>query len=254
MKKTVLTLLVTISFVGFAEAKVQQKTRKSPAKQSQQQSDRDLVQDMDSMGSDSEVVRRAREMSGESKVEVVQNRAVDRTNRHEFGINYGANAFGDSYLFTQNLGGQYDYHINNHWSVGARYYSHFNNLTREGKNLYDNANNRYNSGQPFRYPQLDEPEYSGLATVTWYPIYGKTNFFDLNVVHFDFYTLGGYGKTKVNSGLKDTFTAGGGLGMWWSPYITSRLELRWETYEDENYLGNRRLNLAVASAGMGFMF
>jgi outer membrane beta-barrel protein len=227
--------------------------RKVPSTQAPQKQ-QDLTDSLDSISSDQDVIRRAKEMSSETKVEVVQNRAVDRTNRHEFSVNYGTAAFGDNYLSTRNTGFQYDYHIDNHWSIGGRYYSYANGLTSEGERVMADAKDRKNRGLDYRYPQIDEPAYAGLATVTWYPIYGKSNMFNVDVVHFDFYTVGGYGRIQLNSGQTDTFTAGGGFGIWWTQWLTSRLEMRWQTYRDKHFDGPRTLNLAVAHFGLGVMF
>ena len=249
------TLLVCLALGSTAFAKTTTRPRvgrKSMAPTRQQQ--QDLTQQLDGMNGDQDVIRRAKEMSTDGRVEVVQNRAVDRTNKHEFSANYGAAAFGDTYLLSQTFGAQYDYHITNHWSLGARFYSYNNSLTSEGENAMSTASQRQASNQSYRYPQIDEPKHVTFATVTWYPIYGKTNMFDWTVVHFDFYTVGGVGSMQLNSGQTVAFTGGGGLGLWWTDWLTSRLEIRWMGYEDRHFDGNRRLNVAIATFGMGVMF
>jgi outer membrane beta-barrel protein len=103
------------------------------------------------------------------------------------------------------------------------------------------------------FPKVDAPQDSGIATITYYPIYGKLNLFDMGVAHFDVYTLAGYGRMnlKDNTGLKsstDVITAGGGLAVWLSQHFATRFEVRYETYKDLISTENRRENTVQ---GMG---
>lgn len=213
----------------------------------------DNDKDFESLGANQAILKRARNLDSNNKIMVVQKRSVDRNLRLEFGGTYGANAGGDSYLNTQIVGGQLDFHINPRWSLGGRYYQSLNSLTDEGKRVYDNAQERANRGQKYEIPDLDYPISTWLAVVNWYPIYGKTNLLDLGIAQFDFYTLAGYGQIKLASGTTDTYTAGGGMGFWINNHVTSRLEVRYQTYEDQVYSGARRMNIVVANVSIGFL-
>ncbi|MCM2282997.1 MAG: outer membrane beta-barrel domain-containing protein, partial [Bdellovibrionaceae bacterium] len=142
------------------------------------------------------------------------------------------------------------------WSIGGRYATHFNSLTAEGRAAYEDARQRRlnDPNDPnIRVAPTDHPEHTMLGTITWYPVYGKTNLFDLAVVQFDLYTLAGYGRVKLASGWSDAITAGGGIGMWLSQHVSSRIEGRWQTYEDRPDNDPRRLNVGILTVSLGLM-
>jgi outer membrane beta-barrel protein len=214
----------------------------------------DLKKDLDTLGGNEAIVERARMMSPDQKVRVVQNRLVDRHMRLELGANYGLVAGGDSYINTQNLGANLDFHINPHWSVGGRFSKSFNSLTSQGQQVFDYASQQQSSGNlNYRVPAIDYPLQTLLGVVSWYPIYGKLNLFDAAVVHFDLYTLAGYGEKWLQSGQTNALTAGGGVGIWLSQYVAMRLEGRWENYSDQVYTGARNENTGVFTTSLGIL-
>jgi outer membrane immunogenic protein len=214
----------------------------------------DLSKDFDSLGGNEMLLKKAKALDPKNRVSIVQKRVVDRRLRLEIGANYGGVVGGDSYMQTQTLGGNLDFHITPRWSIGGRYYNHFNSLTNEGRQVFDNARTaRTNFGTDYQLPSIDYPLQSALGVVSFYPIYGKTNLFDLSVVQFDIYMLAGYGQVKLNSGWTDTMTAGGGFGFWLTQYLASRLEGRWQTYEDSSYAGSRRLDIGVMTVSLGLL-
>jgi outer membrane immunogenic protein len=208
---------------------------------------------IEDLGGNKELIRRARALDPDNKIRVVQNRTVDRTWRVELGMNYGMVAGGDPYVNTQNLGGNLDVHVNPMFSVGARYYEHFNELTPEGRRIYDSARKEAVSGQPYQKTDIDYPLNSTLGVVSFYPIYGKLNFFDLGLAQFDLYVLGGYGQVQLESGNSPTWTAGGGVGLWLNQHLTTRLEVRYQNYEDEISTGTRSLNMVVSHLSIGLL-
>lgn len=221
-----------------------------------QAKDIDLGKDFDSLGGNEKLYKRAKALDPKNRVSIVQKRVVDRDLRLELGVNYGVNAGGDAYLTTQNLGGGVDFHINPRWSVGGRFYTHYNSLTSEGRAAFDDARRRRltdPSDPNIRVSPTDHPESTMLGTVSWYPVYGKTNLFDLAVVQFDMYTLAGYGRVKLKSGWSDAITAGGGVGFWLTQHVSSRIEGRWQTYEDRPDDRTRRLNVGILTVSLGLM-
>lgn len=218
----------------------------------------DLSKDFASLGDNQAIAEKAKQMDPNNKVSIVQNRMVDLNSRFELGINYGLVAGGDTNYRTQNLGANLDFHINPKWSVGLRYYRSYNNLTSEGEEYYQNARARGAAGG-WETPALDYPIDTGLFVVNWYPIYGKFNFFDLGIAHFDIYTLAGYGKTLLDSGLSDTYTAGGGFGLWATQNIASRFEVRYQTYQDQAISratftkDTRQLDMVIFMASVGIL-
>lgn len=212
--------------------------------------DIDVTKDFDSLGGNEKLYKRAKALDPKNKVSIVQKRVVDRSMRLELGVNYGLVAGGDSYLNTQNVGGNLDFHITPHVSIGGRFYNSYNSLTNEGKDIFENAQAQRAQGNPFRIVEINEPMQTALATVSVYPIYGKTNLFDIAVAQFDFYALAGYGQVKLEkTGWTDAITAGGGMGLWLTQHVSSRLEGRWQTYEDQG----RRLNAGIITVGLGLM-
>jgi len=212
-----------------------------------------LDQDLDSLGGNEQILQRAEAMDPHNRVEAVQNRTVDLHNRIEIGGNYGLVAGGDSYLETQNLGLNLDYHINPHWSLGARYYSSMNTLTPEGKAVFNNAQSTQQATGNFSVPAIDSPLSTYLAVVDFYPIYGKMNLFDQAITQFDLYTLGGFGKVNLTSGQSNAYTAGAGIAFWFTQHFSTRFEGRWETYQDQNYQGTRNLNAVITTISLGLL-
>lgn len=216
----------------------------------------DLSKDFDSLGGNEKLYKRAKALDPKNRVSIVQKRVVDRNRRLELGVNYGIDAGGDAYLNTQNLGGNVDFHITPRWSVGGRFYTHYNSLTSEGRSAYEDARRRRlaDPNDPnIRISPTDHPEQTMLGTVSWYPVYGKTNLFDLAVVQFDVYTLAGYGRVKLKSGWSEAITAGGGIGFWLTQHVSSRIEGRWQTHEDRPDNQTRRLNVGILTVSLGIL-
>jgi outer membrane beta-barrel protein len=193
-------------------------------------------------------------LNSSTRVGVVQGRNVDRNWRFELGVNYTPLTAGDSYLNTQNLGGQIDLHIAPQFSLGVRYSQAFNNLTQEGQAQFDRAHAARVNGDTFTIPNVDVPKSELLGVANWYMFYGKMNFFDISVVQFDIYSLAGYGQMQLNSGSTPTWTAGGGIGFWLSQHFTSRFEVRYQNYKDQlNTDSPRSLNVIAANVGFGVL-
>lgn len=217
--------------------------------------------ELEGLGKNSKVKDRAAALESRTRLGIVQGRAVDRTWRVEAGASYGPAAFGNSYLHTQNLGAGIDLHISPKFSLGARYAWAFNSLTNEGKQQFDQARANNQSSGNFEKPQISYPEEQYMGVINWYMTYGKINFFDVKTVQFDIYSLAGYGQVKVatdvdrqlKSEWTSTWTAGGGIGFWISQHVTSRFELRYQTYADKVYTGSRDLNLIVGTFGLGVL-
>lgn len=219
----------------------------------------DLTQEMDALGANKDLMKKARAIDPNNKVRVVQNRQVDRHNRLEFGLNYGMNASGgDPYVNTTMLGGQMDFHINPRWSLGARYENFQNKLSSEGRSVYDDAQRRIaNNEQGVRVPGIAYAKDSWLAVGNWYPIYGKMNLFDAGIAQFDIYFLGGAGQINMAYGSEALYTAGAGVGFWLAQHVSTRLEARWQGYKEKIYDGadisNRNMNETVLQATIGFI-
>ncbi len=215
----------------------------------------DLMEDFDSLGGNDVLLEKAQAVKPETKVQIVQDRIVSRKNRHELNAEFSQIVGGFSYLSTRNVGANYNYHITPRWSVGAKYAYYFNELSPEGQAIvdkYDELTFGEDSEKSF-VPELDWPLQSYLALVNWYPIYGKMNLHELGILHFDVYLLGGYGNIELKSGETQTWTAGGGMGLWFSRHFTGRLEARYQTYQADTFTGKQDLNVTALSFNLGYM-
>jgi outer membrane beta-barrel protein len=210
--------------------------------------------DVDNLASNQELIDKAKALQPNNKIRIVQKREVDRHWRLELGGFYGLVNGGDSYLTSRQWGASVDLHINPHWSLGLRYLENKNEFTSEGKRVMSEANTQYQAGnRDYRVPAVDYPINSQLAVISWYPMYGKISWFEMGTSQFDFYALAGAGQTKLASGTTPLYTAGGGMGMWWNQWLTSRLELRYQRYQDHVYTGYRNIDEAVAQLGLGIL-
>lgn len=215
----------------------------------------DLTSEMDQLGANKDLMRKARAIDPQNRVRVVQNREVDRHMRLELGANAALVEGGDPYVNSNTLGLNLDFHFTPHWSLGARYSSYSNSLTSEGKRVYDDAAN--DPTHTFRVPGVDYAKNSWLAIGSWYPIYGKLNLFDLGISQFDIYFLGGAGQVALQSGTEALYTAGGGVGIWLAQHLSTRLEARWQGHTDHpQFTGetiNRNVNETILSLTIGFL-
>lgn len=213
-----------------------------------------VSKDLESLGGNRAVEERAGRLSSTSQSAVVQGRSVDRNNRIEIAGMYAPLASGNSFLYTQTAGAQLDYHIVPQFSLGVRYEQAFNSLTPEGKQNLDVARRQQSTtGTYDGYADIDYPDRSIMGTASWYMFYGKMNFFDVRVIQFDIYSIGGAGQMTTSRNQSLTWTAGGGIGFWLTNHLTSRFELRYQTYKDKPYTGERDLNLIVANFAFGVL-
>lgn len=215
----------------------------------------DEVSDLQGLGSNSALIKRAQKMDPKSRYRIVQKRLVDRNKRFEISVGGNIVAGGDAYFDTANLGVQADFHINPNWSVGARYYKSNNTLTNEGQRVHDIADSTP-ADEIATVPDLDPPSQTAFGTLTFYPVYGKLNFFNVKTVQFDVYTVLGAGMIElIESGQTFAYTAGLGTGIWFNNRITARMEVRYQGYQDSlnSVDGPRQMNTVNAGITLGFL-
>jgi outer membrane immunogenic protein len=214
----------------------------------------DVSKDVDTLGGNKALLDMAASMDPENRARVVQNRLVDRRNRLELGLNYGAVAGGDSYLRTQNMGAAADFHFTPRFSLGVRYYDYGNDLTPQGKRVFEEATAAHNAGGlDYTIPLVDAPLNSVLGVVSWYPVYGKTNLMNWGIAQFDMYLLAGGGQITLSSGPTGLATAGAGVGFWVSQHFSIRTEIRYQNYRDQAYIESRNLNTVTGQIGLGIL-
>ena len=208
-----------------------------------------LLQDFDSLGGNDVLLDRAKALNPDEKISVVQDRVVKRRWREEVTTEFSGVLGGDAYVAAKNIGLNYNLHISPHWSMGLKYNYAVNTLRPEGQDLIGKTT----AAGKALLPDIDYEKQSGLAMVNWYPIYGKMNLYDLGVVHFDIYALGGAGVMQLHSGNTAAWTGGGGVGLWFSQHLTTRLEMRYEGYNVQLYPGKRMMDLTIASLQVGYL-
>jgi len=214
----------------------------------------DVSSNLNALGGNRDLMRRAKAIEPGTRVKVVQNRSVDRNWRVEFGVNYGVVAGGDPYVDTNNLGLNLDLHITPRFSIGGRYYSSNNSLSSEGKRVFDNAAAARAIGGTDPRGDINFVSDTYMGVINWYPMYGKISLFERGLAQFDMYLLAGGGQVRLKDNQSaPTYTAGGGMGFWWTQHFTTRLEVRYQTYEDQITSGPRQIDLTVFSASLGLM-
>jgi outer membrane beta-barrel protein len=249
MKKTLgLLILILLASPG-AFAQNKKSAKKTPAAKAAPAKTIDINQQFNSLGSDEEIMNKARALQPDNSMRVVQKREVDRNWRPEIGGSYGLINGGDSYIDTRAWGANLDLHITPRWSLGLRYADYKNGLTREGKRAFDDFAN----GVTTTFPAVDYPKSSYMAVINWYPIYGKISWLEMGVSQFDFYLLAGGGQMKTSNITSPIYTAGAGMGLWWNSWFTTRLEIRYQSYKDRAYSTDRSIDGFVGSLGIGFM-
>ena len=223
---------------------------------SAEEAQKEAKPDFDSLGGNSVLLDRARALEPEKNVSIVQQRVVDRRRRIELSPEINRVVGGQNYVLTKGLGLNANFHFTPRFSVGAKYTYFVNDLTEEGQAQVDRAEQDFlaNPGNPTAsYPELNWAKEEILGLANWYPIYGKINWFDKRVIHFDVYALGGYGQITLKTGSAPTYTAGGGIGFWFNQHFTTRFELRYQNYTAKYATNSKDLDLTVGSMQMGWM-
>lgn len=209
----------------------------------------DVMQDFDGLGENKELFDTAKALHPDLNVTVVQERIVKRRNRLEISPEISAFMGGDAYTDTYAYGLTMNYHIVPWISVGARYSKFSNTLNKEGTNIIHDVT----ATDKGFIPDIDYAKSSTMAFVNLYPIYGKMNLLNMGITHFDVYLTGGYGSMQLRSGSAPTWTAGGGVGFWWSQHFSTRFEVRTQSYEAKRYNNSVNLFNTVASVQMGYL-
>jgi outer membrane beta-barrel protein len=251
-----MTLLLLSSALVFNATDAEASSRRAPkAKEKAPASKLNVSQDVDTLGGNAELLKKAAALDANNRTRIVQSRQVDRNLRLEVGVSYNGVAGGDNYLRTQGFGAAVDFHITPRWSVGLRYSDFMSALTPEGERVFQNAREAYNAGgRTYVIPDIDYPLRSYMAVINWYPVYGKTSLFETRVAQFDMYLLGGGGQIELSSGNTRILTGGAGVGVWISNRISGRGEIRYQNYEDKIITGPRSIHTVVGQVGLGFLF
>lgn len=207
---------------------------------------------LDQLGGNAQLYEKAKILSPEEQVTVVQDRWVSRKNRSEFLADYSYFLNGSSYLETQALGLGYQFSFNQYFSIGAKYFSAFNGVSKEGQALVNNDFPERLPSSKAIIPDLDPVQSGYYGLLTWSPIYGKMRVAS-QVVHFDVYGQGGYGQVTTKNISSPSLVYGLGISFWLTQHFSARLELRQQTYKTKPFSGEQDLRPTISSLSLGYM-
>ena len=94
--------------------------------------------------------------------------------------------------------------------------------------------------------------YQGVASLLWSPIHAKFKFTEATIVHGDIFVLAGAGRTFHESVLGLTWEAGFGLKLYFSRFVTFRLEVRDFLIPQEVLGRGRSTNNVTILGGLSF--
>lgn len=240
------TVLLALSQQSFAATKAKSQPTKNKRI--------NVATDVDTLGGNEDLIKKAQMLRAETKTRIVQNRIVDRNNRLELDVAFGGVLGGDAYMKTQGFSGAAQFHFTPRLSIGAQYNDFNNSLTSEGQRVFDNFRQQQQAGGGGAYAvDVDYPLNSTVGFINWYPLYGKTSFLDMGVTQFDIYLQLNSGMMQLSSGSTSVYGAGLGVGAWISEHFAIRTEAKYQTYEDKPITGTRRLHTANLSVGLGWI-
>jgi outer membrane immunogenic protein len=204
----------------------------------------EILKDFDSLGGNKDLAIKAKALEPELKMQIVQDRIVNRHKRWEITPTFANVMGGDAYVKTQTAGLGVFFHMTPRWSLSANYNYNFNQMSSEGQYVIDSFH---------RIANIDYAKTSYLGEIQWYPIYGKFNLLEAAIVHFDIYGLAGTGRVQLKEKSAPMYTAGAGIGFWLSQHLTTRLEFLYQTYNSERETGQKKMDLTLISLGMGYL-
>lgn len=92
------------------------------------------------------------------------------------------------------------------------------------------------------------------GTLLWHPFHGKFMFFRAAIPHFDFYFLAGVGITDSRTSRGLTYSAGAGMKIFCTRWLSLRVELRDNIYVQEILSSEALTNNLSVTLGVGFWF
>ena len=217
----------------------------------------DILEDLRSLGGNDILYKKAKILTPEKRITIVQSRITDRVLKHEFNLEVGHVLGGDALLRTTRLGINYQFHIMPYLSVGLKGHMAFNKLSAEGDAFIQRAMtlyNRFDQIEPL-IPDIDYEKYGTYLVMNWYPIYGKFNLYDLGIGHYDIYLLAGAGGVWLEKSASMSVLAGGGFAFWLGNRFSLRLEAKYETYKAKrlNITESQRLHITTLSLSLGYV-
>ena len=216
-----------------------------------------ILGDLRALGGNEVLYKKAKILTPEKKITIVQSRITDRTLRHEFNLETSYVLGGDALLRTGRFGINYQFHIIPYLSIGLKGHMAFNKLSAEGDAFVQRAMTLYNEFDQIEplIPDIDYEKYASYLVLNWYPIYGKFNLYDLGIGHYDVYILAGGGRVWLRRSASMSVLVGGGLSFWLANKFSLRLEVKYETYKATrlNSIQDSRLHITTLGVSLGYI-
>ena len=216
-----------------------------------------LLRDLRALGGNEILFKKAKILTPEKKITIVQSRIIDRVLEHEFNFEVSHVLGGDSLLKTARFGLNYQFHIMPYLSIGLKGHVAFNKLSAEGDAFVQRAMTLYNDFDQIEplVPDIDYEKYASYLVLNWYPLYGKFNLYDLGIGHYDIYLLAGGGGVWLRRSSAMSLLFGGGFGFWLANRFSLRLESKYETYKTTRLStsSTQRLHIMTLSFSIGYI-
>jgi len=216
----------------------------------------DHLQDFDSLGGNQALLDKVKALNPETSVYAIQNRMVARESRFEVSPELSATLSGQSYFNSQALGISGYYHISPLWSVNIKALFFVNQLTPEGRSVVDTAFLDFNKNPEDSgalYPEINFPKSLLAAGFQWYPLYGKVSWLGRSITQFDLFTDLGFGQMTLKTNVAQETHAGLGIGLWWSPKLSTRAQVYWQGYQAQYLSKTEDINNTSLSLQMGWL-
>ena len=161
--------------------------------------------------------------------------------RHE--INLFGGVYASDMMGASPLGGaSYTFHINEDFALEAGF-------------AYTYLSSSF-SGQVENFTGFDllESHHAFIYTgnLVWHPFHGKFMFFRTGVPHFDFYFSAGIGITDSRTSKGLTYTAGAGIKIFTTQWLSVRVEIRDNIHVQQLLASEAVTNNISLSIGVGF--
>ncbi|MBN1945043.1 MAG: outer membrane beta-barrel domain-containing protein [Bradymonadales bacterium] len=181
----------------------------------------------------------------EGDIAVIQLRPVLVRNRVEVLPRFGV-TLNDPLIRQYHVGGSLYYHINEDFSVGGSFeWYDFGGALGGPTDAYNRMIQTSSS-----IPELAPLTYVAAAEFGWVPVNGKFSLFNLTIVYFDLYLLGGAGIIDTVGDPHPAGILAVGQRLFVTDWLALLIELRDRLYLEPYPSGNSFMNILTASIGV----
>ena len=178
------------------------------------------------------------------KLYSIQNRNAPLKNRFEILVGFGENFTADSFLSSEQAGGELQYHLTDDWSVALAYHQVFNKFKDSADRLLETEG---------LLPDVDFARSRMEARVQYNLFYGKFRFTKDSVLYFDQYVSLGYAQNELGSGSSPGPVIDGGFAFWVSDWGSVHLGVKDYYYQEKARLSGGSRHNIHAYAQVGYL-